>query len=382
MNKFRHQIIKSFINFLRSISIYNYRKSIKLFIKKYHPEIAVQKDLKEVNFQNSLQEFGITKAEKYWPILYSSINGIKSDNYIPESVYYFSIEPIMNKLNMRLAYSDKNVYDKFLTLRSSYRLPTTVIRNINGIYYDLNYKPLDLPLDQIKIESGKYILKPSLDSGGGKDIGIIDYQNEVFNFLENGKEPVMLRNLEQIFSPYKQDFILQKFIDQNEYFHDLNSTSVNTMRVMTYRSVKDDKIYVIQRIMKIGQRNYLTDNEWTGSHTIGVDEYGNLNQFAVNKFGVKASSFNGKQISDIPKNDFVTKIDAAAKEIATHFFYSRLLGIDLAVDKEGEIVFIEANHAYNGINFFQYNNGPLFRDFYDEIIEYCNRTKRETVIIY
>lgn len=382
MNKFRDQIIKSFINFLRSISIYNYRKRIKLFIKNYHPDIKVQKELKNVNFQNSLQEFRITKAEKYWPILYSSINGIKSEHYIPESVYYFGIEPILNKLQMRLAYSDKNIYDKFLTSRSTYRLPTTVIRNINGMYYDTNYKPLDLSLDHLKIESGKYILKPSLDSGGGKDIGIIDYQNGVISFLENDKEPVKLRDLQEIFSAYKKDFILQKFIDQHEYFHDLNSTSVNTMRVMTYRSVKDDKIYIIQRIMKIGEKNCITDNEWTGSHTIGVNEDGYLNSFAVNKFGVKTTSINGIQIGEISKNNFVSKIDIAAKEIASHFFYSRLLGIDLAIAKDGGIVFVEANHAYNGINYFQYNNGPLFGDFYDEIIDYCRRIERETVIMY
>ena len=63
-------------------------------------------------------------------------------------------------------------------------------------------------------------------------------------------------------------------------------------------------------------------------------------------------------------------------EIAKKFHYHRLLGFDFCVDEMGEVKLIEINNRNNEINFFQMNNGPLFREYTNEIIEFCSKNKK------
>lgn len=380
--KIRELFVYVFVFCLRQVSIFNYRKTIKRFIRHYNPQINIKVESRRVIYEKRLLKLGYTNAEKYWNILYQHVNGIISKNYIPESIFYFEIESRLNNLMMRVAYGDKNSYYRFQSKNEFYILPEVFCHNIRGINYDKAFQSKEIIDLQKELHYGKYIIKPSLESGGGKNIGVFEYTQTGITFHQNAKTPLFLNRLEEILIIYKKDFVIQSYIEQHDYFKQLNSSSVNTMRVMTYRSVKDDSIHVLQRIMKVGQKNYLTDNEWTGSNTIGVNAEGELNTFAVNKFGVKTEVVNGIKLADLPHNPFVKKVDKAAIEIASNFFYSRLLGIDFAISKNGEVIFVEVNHAYNGINYFQYNNGPLFNDFTDEIIEYCLKTKREHFVLY
>lgn len=382
IGEFRIYIISAFIARLRQVSIFNYRKTIKKFIRHYHPQINIKLESKNVIDNERLFKLGYSPAEKYWNLLYQHVNGIISKDYIPESIYYFEIEPRMNNLMMRSAYSDKNTYNRLRSKSGLYVLPEAFCHNIRGMNYDKSFQRKEMDDLQKEFNPDKYIIKPSLDSGGGKNIGVFEFSLNGITFYQNNKRPFFVNGLDDIIAIYKTDFVIQKYIEQHEYFRQLNSSSVNTMRVMTYRSIKDDSIHVLQRIMKVGQRDYLTDNEWTGSNTIGVNAEGKLNTFAVNKFGVKTEVVNGIRLAELPPNLFVIKVDKAAVEIASNIYYSRLLGIDFAINKDGEVVFIEVNHSYNGINFFQYNNGPLFGDFTDEIIEYCLKTKKEHFVLY
>ena len=49
---------------------------------------------------------------------------------------------------------------------------------------------------------------------------------------------------------------------------------------------------------------------------------------------------------------------------------------DLAIDKNGEPVLIEVNLMYQGIGFLQINNGPLFGDYTEDILDRCIKRKR------
>jgi hypothetical protein len=66
--------------------------------------------------------------------------------------------------------------------------------------------------------------------------------------------------------------------------------------------------------------------------------------------------------------------------ISSHIYYSHLIGLDLCVDIDGNPKLVEINCYNNEINFFQMTNGPLFKDFTEEIIAYCAGHKRHFVI--
>lgn len=387
MQAIRSLVIGLFVGFLRAISIRNYRTRVKQYLTRYHDKRALR-GLHAANghVNERLRQLGYRKKDTRWNLLYSLVSRRRSADFIPESLYYFQIEPRLNALPMRLAYSDKNMYDRWYAGVSGVKLPVTVLRNINGFLYDQKYELIGMQAAEGLLDDGKYIIKPSLDSGGGKNVHILEAARERANARTAVRSTLWgadrVGRLEDIARCYGKDYVVQQYIRQHKYFARLCPTSVNTMRVMTYRSVGDDRVHVIQRIMKIGLKGRVTDNEWTGSVTIGVSETGTLNRYAVNKFGVRHTEFNGLDIAGLPDNPFVSTVDRAARAIAGQVYYSRLVGMDFAVDEDGAAVFIEMNHSYNGINFFQYNNGPLFQGYTDEILEYCARQRRDHYVYY
>ena len=68
---------------------------------------------------------------------YSRVSGVESDRYMPMDVYFFYALPCLNRWDLRLAYTDKNLYS---TLFPDVKQPETVIKNINGIFFDSDGK--------------------------------------------------------------------------------------------------------------------------------------------------------------------------------------------------------------------------------------------------
>ena len=99
-------------------------------------------------------------------------------NIVPDDICHNVIEPILNPIRYRSLYEDKCMFDKFLFKQFAVSVtPRTLLRNINGIYYDENYNELDK--DKIDIVSmfcsfDKLIVKPSIDSSSGRNILFFD----------------------------------------------------------------------------------------------------------------------------------------------------------------------------------------------------------------
>ena len=58
-----------------------------------------------------------------------------------------------------------------------------------------------------------------------------------------------------------------------------NSTSVNTLRIVVYRSVTDNNLYVTNSILRIGLKDSVIDNAHAGGVFIGIDNNGNWEMF-------------------------------------------------------------------------------------------------------
>jgi len=171
-------------------------------------------------------------------------------------------------------------------------------------------------------------------------------------------------------------FLIQEYIEQHPFFSKLNPTSVNTVRIFTYRSVADNKVHVLHSVLRIGKKGATVDNQASGGISCGINEKtGSLNNFAIDKYGTKYYKSNKILFSGltVPKYGQMKEI---AAEIAYSFPYHRLLGFDFALDKNERIRLIEVNNRNNEMNFYQMNNGSLFGGFTLEIMEYCKRRTR------
>lgn len=310
-----------------------------------------------------------------WIKTYTSISGKVSPLYIPEDIYYLEIEPRLNNYSLARSYSDKNFYERFFT-ESKDLFVTSLIRRINGIYYDSDFNPLtEEKISSIIRLDEKHIIKPSIDSGGGKGVLVIEF-NKGNNLNES-------HSLMSIFNSFSDNFVLQNFIRQNTFFSQFNLSSVNTIRLLTYRSVVNNEVSVIQGVLRIGKAGSHVDNQASGGVACGFDlDTGKLNDYVSDKYGNVYASFNNidlREIRIIPDLDTMKKI---AKSIASGYDFFRLISFDFCVDEDNRIKIIELNTKNHEINFYQFNNGPLFGKHTDEILKYCSKRKKSFVLDY
>lgn len=308
-----------------------------------------------------------------WQDYYYCLSGKLSDSFIPPSIFYPVIEPVLNKRMMAKAIKDKNYYSQILC---SSDMPATLLRKINGFYYDYKYSILkisDKYLVDILKPYNKVILKSTLDTGGGEGIMLFTRTGDKFSMDST------ILSVDTIQS-VGFDFILQEYIDQHDFFAALNHSSVNTVRVLTYRSVIDDSVNILCGMLKIGKAGCFLDHGNLGGVSIPVSVEGFTATHAHDAKGKKLDTFNDMKISNIGRVPNYTRIKNLAVSVAQHSYYVRLLGLDFTMTKDGQPLLLDINCWKNGINQFQFGHGTLFGDFTQEIIDYCNRTSFHNVI--
>lgn len=160
-------------------------------------------------------------------------------------------------------------------------------------------------------------------------------------------------------------YIAQTIIKQHPLMNQLHSKSINSMRLITVRSLKDKTIHVFPSILRVGTGNSIVDNTSQGGLAVGIDlTTGKLKQYGFYKpqFGLKVDSHPD---SNIRFNQFVIPFFEEARRQAV-YFHSMLpdlhsVGWDIAIGEKGPI-FIEGNDNWE-INGPQICNGGLRKEF-------------------
>lgn len=153
-------------------------------------------------------------------------------NIVPDDICHNIIEPILNPIRYRSLYADKCMFEKFLFNHFTNQVtPRTLLRNINGIYYDENYNELDeseINIDIISDAFDKLIVKPSVDSSSGRNILFFAKNTGGFFLVGNEKEKLSIAFLEETFG---KNFLIQECLEQSSFMAQFCNTSVNTLRV-------------------------------------------------------------------------------------------------------------------------------------------------------
>lgn len=295
-------------------------------------------------------------------------------NIVPEDIFRTYIEPVLNPFLYRAYFEDKNFFVKILGKKF---FPHEFLRCIQGTYYDgdYNYIPTEQVADflqRIGENVKEIILKPSVDSCSGRGIYFFDLKNNLFVERHSGKSVVEL-----IAETGIQNFVVQEVVIQSKFMNYFNSTSVNTLRVVTYRSVKDEVVYVPSMILRIGHAGSLVDNAHAGGVFVGVDpKTGALGKYVTNQYGEKKIEFNGINFSEqnftVPEFDRVLKF---AKDVHEKIPYHRLLALDVVQLENGDCKLVEYNIGGFSTWLFPFVGQSPFGIWTDEIIEYVETRK-------
>ncbi len=299
-------------------------------------------------------------------------------NIVPEDICHDFIETIMNPMHFRGYYADKNIFDKLFPTGF---LPRTLIRRINGTYYDNAYHPVQLTQQQLYQILGtcgtdKIVIKPSVGSSSGRGVRIFNKTNESSHqWIEINTKEIL--NIAYIEKNYGSNIIVQEAIQQSDYLNQFNPSSINTLRLGVYRSISDNKCNVVGAIMRIGGKGSVVDNAHAGGRFIGIHPDGTFCHEVFDQFGQKQLSFNDIDFTkDYHYPNWQEVIDFA-KSVGSRILHHRLLALDIVLDKNNKPHLIEFNIESFSAWLFQYTLNGAFGNFTDEILDYCKNRKNE-----
>lgn len=302
--------------------------------------------------------------------LYYMYNGIRSEKYIPASLYYYYIAPYLMKMDFIHAYDDKCVYSK---LFPNMKQPVWVMKNMNGRFYIPNPHSYNGEEEISMIEAidymksqGKRVIKPTL-TGGGQGV-------QLYDFSENNVDKI-----HNLLNEYKSGFIIQKPVSNSYELKRLNPSSLNTCRIYTYRRVDSSEYVVLGAAIRFGGKGSFRDNACSGGGFCKINEDGHLddNIYRYRQFK-KGSLKLDKRIESliIPQYD---KMVECCKALHHCLPYCDLVGWDITEDEDGDLILIEYNYAADS-EFLQIFNGPAFGEYTDELMDHLTQPTSEDMI--
>ena len=303
--------------------------------------------------------------------LYSSFSGVESSDFVPASLYYTHVEPMLNNVELSRSFADKNLYGMLV---DNSVLPEVLLRKMDGAWYDGQYKSvrdIDGVLRDIAKAHEKLIVKHAIASQGGENIFCVRSDGDRLYLHDDRVDKTWLEK------HFGDNFLVQAYVYQHPFYERFNGTSLNTFRVFTYRSVKDDSVHVLRAMLRVGGPGSVVDNIKKGGKACGIDhESGKLNGLVYGSNGNSLARVGEVEINKEVELFKFPEVAQKAKELARKQFYTRVIGFDFCVDRDGVVKMIELNNYDVGIDSLQMCNGPLFREFTDEVIDYCKKKKK------
>ena len=291
-------------------------------------------------------------------------------NIIPEDIGHSYVESILNPPTFRPVYSDKNLFPKII---GKEHLPRTILCRINGSgLLDADFHYADKSLAHYIGNLDRLVLKPSKGRSGK---GVMLFHKDGEKFVSNDNNIVLSKDF---LLSCGRDFCLQEAVQQHAFMSNLCSSSVNTIRLCLYRSVKDEESHVTASIIRIGKEGAFVDNAHAGGTFVGVDlSTGMLGKYVMDQYGNKKTIWNQIDFSTITLYvPFWHDVISFARFVGTRIPHHRLIALDVALESSGNPILIEYNIDSFGYWLFMLTGQEVFGGYTDEIIDYCVKRKK------
>lgn len=327
--------------------------------------------------KNDIQDYwvkcGYGKIPLFWHRKYKAYSGKLDKRFFPEYLFTTKLEPIGNKDSITSVLSDKNlidfIFEKALIENSGIKTPTTVGGCSSGFYFDNSREPvsMDLFLEIMKRYTGYCIIKPSVGESSGHGVRLL-------NLEMGGGDLISGDSIEKIIQGYGTDFIIQERLKECEDWAVLNPSSLNTVRIITYRV--SGEIHATDAIMRIGRNGSYLDNAHAGGMYIAVNKDGTLHKYAqVYGFGNRYDKHPDSGIEfGNHKISHMSKVREAALKLHRCLPSIGFVNWDFIVNDEGDVVVIEANLSCGSVWLIQNTHGKgVFGDDTPEMIKMISK---------
>lgn len=326
---------------------YSYRKAAKLRLKRMNGGYNCDKEYDEiiVPFWNQFNY----KPQKYWYQIFSDREQKVDPRYIPDDLWYGTIIPYYSNPQFRRFGEDKCLHDVWFP---ELERPQTIMKNIAGVFYDaeMNIINQETAMGLCLQCKDEYLIKPSIDSGEGRLIKFFDKNSQHSDILET-------------FNQLKANYIAQGVVKQHKVLSELNASSLNTIRIVSFLFEGD--VYILSAILRIGASGSKVDNIGNGGYACPILEDGQLKSKGVNRQAQWVEEVDkGIRFSEVVIPNYHLIINAI-NETHEKFAHFKLIGWDFAIDQDAQPVFIEFNTC-PGSN--QITCGPTFGDITEKVL--------------
>lgn len=168
-------------------------------------------------------------------------------------------------------------------------------------------------------------------------------------------------------------FIFQELILQHEDLKKINHSSINTLRVVTYKN-EDNESEVISAFIRIGRKGAIIDNAHAGGISVPITKAtGRMQaeglQLIDNGGGVFYKHPDTKIVFENLQIPHYNEVEKIAMKASTLFKFP-FLGWDIAITPNGPVI-IEANHNLHWLLSDRMDKGlkrnPSFKKLFDQM---------------
>ncbi|CAM4001944.1 sugar-transfer associated ATP-grasp domain-containing protein [Alkalicoccus chagannorensis] len=354
----------------------DYHKSLNI-----NTESSLYKDLIRAGWFRTIDENHLEDVQKFFlehygseidpsiHIIFNELYGVKKVNLIPNEIGRRDALPILNPGTASAFFSDKNLYDLFLT-KDHY--PVCLVKCVEGDYFNQDNEPISKSSAyKLFFENKKDLIVKHSYSDDGKNIELL-HKRGVNYYL--GESEV---NLNKIKKAWGDNFVVQKKIKQHTLMASPHPSSVNTLRMVTLR--RANKINYILTHAKFGAEGSIKDNSGQGGIAVAVHEDGSFADFGMDKkfnlyYEHPTTNYPFNKLPSIPNYE---EVIAFAKMLHKKIPHKSLASWDIAINHDGSPIFIEVNFA-GALMHYQFRTGsPLFGEFTEEILKEIKSFKEE-----
>ena len=323
-------------------------------------ELTPLSQAQKADIQQFYQRLVGQKVPTYWHEYFYSRNGQFSVCYVPTSLYHTDVVYRLNNFQLRHAYVDKGIYDIYFP---DVNRPATIIKNMNGYFYDGRKAISRAEALEHCQDLSRAVIKPTQEGMWGEGV-------RVFSTSQGRVEEDL--TVEQLIDQYGKNFIIQQAVVQHPEMARLNPTSLNTLRVLSYR--QDDEVFILYVVVRIGRAGKSVDNETAGGINADVDlGTGTIRDCAYGTPSEKRilATDVGTQLKGFAIPAFAQVLDTV-RDLHLRLPYFNLIGWDFGIDDKGLPVLIEWNRAPD---LSQTAHGPAFGEMTETIFERIRHLK-------